>query len=123
MKRITEPLILELPFLPPSVNACFRSYKGRVIKSARLKLFEQQMIQHFADTEDGIEMIEGHLKLTIEFSLPNRRNIDIDNLLKSLLDSLEGVVFENDSEVYELQVTKISNTGVSKTSVKIEQLI
>ena len=123
MKRITEQLILDLPFLPPSVNACFRSYKGRVIKSARLKLFEQQMIQHFADNEDGIEMIEGHLKLTIEFSLPNKRSIDIDNLLKSLLDSLEGVVFENDSEVYELQVTKVSDTGVSRTSVKIEQLI
>lgn len=80
------------------------------------------MIQHFASQEDDIEMMEGRLKLTIEFSLPNRRNIDIDNLLKSLLDSLEGIVFENDSEVYEMRVTKLSNTGCSKTCVKVEQL-
>ena len=112
---------LVLPFLPPSVNACFRSYKGRVIKSAKLKLFEQQMIQHFAEMV-GLRLMEGKLKLTVVFHLPNKRNIDIDNLLKSLLDSLEGVVFENDREIYEINASKILNTKESKTFVKVETM-
>lgn len=114
---------LEFPFLPPSVNACFRSYKGRVIKSAKLKTFEQQMIQHFAEMDRCFTFMEGKLRLTVVFHLPNKRNIDIDNLLKSLLDSLEGIVFENDKEIYELNVSKILNTRESKTFVKVETII
>lgn len=117
-----DTINIEFPFLPPSVNACYRSYKGRVIKSAKLKEFEQLMIQHFASLDREYTMMQGELRLTITFYLPNRRNGDIDNFCKAMLDGLEGRLFENDKMIYELNLKKYLNTGVSKTIIKLESL-
>ena len=65
----------EMPFLPPSVNACYRSYGNRVVKSAKLKVFEQEIIRYFDSQEEEITMLEGKLNLTVSFYLKGRRSI------------------------------------------------
>ena len=47
-------------------------------------------------------MLEGKLKLTVSFYLKGRRSIDIDNLLKALLDGMENILFENDKMIFEI---------------------
>lgn len=123
MNVITPNMMsFEFPFLPPSVNACYRSYNRRVIKSVKLKSFQQQIIQFFDDLDETIPLLEGKLKVTIQYHLPNRRNVDIDNFCKSMLDSVEGILYENDREIYELNLTKFLNTGSAKTIFKIEKI-
>ena len=51
-------------FIPPSTNAMYRCYRNRICKSARLKMFEQQILTYFDDFEKDIIMIEGKLNLT-----------------------------------------------------------
>jgi Holliday junction resolvase RusA-like endonuclease len=113
----------EMPFLPPSVNACYRSYGNRVVKSAKLKVFEQEIIRYFDSQEEEITMLEGKLKLTVSFYLKGRRSIDIDNLLKALLDGMENILFENDKMIFEIHAEKFSNCDSAKTVILLEQLI
>ena len=44
------------------------------------------------------KMLKGHLGIDIVFYVPNLRG-DGDNLLKAFLDSLQGIVFENDRQI------------------------
>lgn len=44
--------------------------------------------------------------IDVAIYFPDRRARDADNVLKSVLDALEGVCFENDRLVYEKHVTK-----------------
>jgi Holliday junction resolvase RusA-like endonuclease len=45
------------------------------------------------------------VKLSIEYFYKERGK-DIDNILKALLDALEGILFENDAQIVELNVKK-----------------
>lgn len=112
----------EMPFLPPSINTCYRSYGKRVVKSSKLKAYEQQVIQFFDSQDDEIIMIEGKLKLTVSFYLKGRRSIDLDNLLKALLDGLEGVLFENDKMVFQINSQKFNECSEPKTVITLEQI-
>ena len=111
-----------MPFLPPSVNSCYRSYGKKVIKSAKLKEFEQKMIRYFDSQEEEINMLEGKLKLTVSFYLKGKRSIDLDNLLKALLDGMEGVLFENDKMIYEIHAEKFNNSDEVKTVIVLETM-
>ena len=112
----------EMPFLPPSVNACYRSYGKKVIKSAKLKEFEQKIIQYFDSQDEEINMLEGKLKLTVSFYLKGRRSIDLDNLLKALLDGCENILYENDKMIYEIHAEKFNNSDEVKTVIVLETM-
>jgi len=45
------------------------------------------------------------VKLSIEYFY-KARGKDIDNILKALLDALEGILFENDAQIVELYIKK-----------------
>lgn len=111
----------ELPFLPPSVNACYRTFKGKVVKSAKLKAYEQQILQYFDDRDD-ITMMTGKLKLSVWFCLKGKRTIDLDNMLKALIDGLENILFENDRNIIEIRAVKYNNCDTVKTIVHVEQI-
>lgn len=112
----------EIPFLPPSVNALYRSYNKRVVKSARLKEFEQNIIKYFDSCTEDVNILEGKLKLSVTFYLKGKRSIDLDNLLKALLDGMEGILFENDKMIYEINANKINNSDVFKTVIVLETM-
>lgn len=57
----------------------------------------------------------GLLSLKLAFWWPDKRKHDIDNL-KTLLDSLTGIVWEDDSQIVELHVTK----GVDRENPRLE---
>jgi len=45
------------------------------------------------------------VSIAIEYCYQKRPK-DIDNILKALFDALEGILFQNDSQIYELYVRK-----------------
>ena len=57
-----------------------------------------------------------NLKLQItfrrKFKVQSRRFGDIDNLVKGVLDSLNGILFVDDSQVVSLMATKIQSASV-----------
>lgn len=111
---------IELPFLPLSVNACFRASKtGSVYKSKRYREFTAIMDEFFEKID--YEMLEGDLVLKVDFECKSKRKRDLDNLLKSLIDSLEGRLFENDSQIIEIHAKKQIGCESDKTFIHLYQ--
>lgn len=50
--------------------------------------------------------LDGRYEVCVDFHLPSRRRVDGDNLLKSILDSANGVLWADDSQVDVFHVTK-----------------
>lgn len=54
------------------------------------------------------ELMQGRLSATIWLHRPNNKT-DIDNFSKLILDSLQGILYENDSQIDELHIYKYVN--------------
>ena len=50
--------------------------------------------------------IDGAYEVTMRVYLPNKRRVDVDNVAKSVLDGMNGVVFADDSQVSALSVRR-----------------
>lgn len=95
MRGATE---ITLPF-PPSVNALFVNRRGG---RARTKAYDAWIV------EAGTQLLtqrpmkhEGPVTVAITVGLPDKRNRDLDNLLKPLLDLLvRHQVIQDDSVKY-----------------------
>ena len=61
----------------------------------------------------------GRIRLEVKFMFKDKRKRDIDNYLKVLIDSIKGVLFEDDDQIYELMVTKEIGCGCAHEGVEI----
>jgi crossover junction endodeoxyribonuclease RusA len=55
----------------------------------------------------GIRPDKGELALSVWFYTPNARRMDLDNLLKSVMDGLNGIAWEDDSQVAEVHASRM----------------
>ena len=100
--------------IPPSVNHAYRAYRGRVVLSKRAREFKEHVANSLP--EDFIK-ISGKVRLAVRFMFKDNRKRDIDNYLKVLLDSIKGICFDDDDQVYELYVAK--RIGCEKDGVEV----
>ncbi len=99
-------LIMTLP-LPNSVNQHWKHARGFTYISAQGKAFRAAV--DVAARLHGEKAPEGRLSVGIEIFPRDKRVMDIDNRVKSLLDALECAgVIENDSLIDELRVVRRS---------------
>ena len=110
-----------LPFIPVSVNASYRVSKNRVYKSKKMREFQKQMTDVFENYK-SLKMLEGRLLVDITFEMADKRHRDLDNMLKSLLDSLEGRVFKNDNQIFEINAKKINDCDEFKTIIYVKEI-
>ena len=54
----------------------------------------------------GAELIEGPVEMIIELHPPDKRKRDMDNLLKILQDSFNGVAYDDDYQIADLRVLR-----------------
>ena len=81
---------------PPSANRYWRTWHGRTCKSTEAKRYQRDV----ADVVRGkVPLLSGGVILQLLFHPPDRRRRDLDNMLKVIIDALEGYVYENDSQV------------------------
>ena len=106
-------------FLPPSTNAMYRCFRGHICKSARLKMFEQQILMHFDELEQDITMIDGKFTVDVSFYLKGNRDTYLDNLLKALLDGLEGILYKNDKMITSITARKFNKCKENQTVISI----
>ena len=114
-------MLITLPFLPISVNQSYRSSKNRVYKSGKLREFEKKVNDLF-ETFENVKMLKGNLAIDITFELKYFRKRDLDNMLKSLFDNLEGRVFENDNQIFEIKCRKIHGCSEDNTIINIFEI-
>lgn len=68
-------------------------------------------------------ILRGDLMVTVLFFVPDRRRRDIDNMIKHCFDSLNRVVFNDDSQVTRLVSAKIQcKDGEERTEIEIIEI-
>lgn len=113
-------MVVELPW-PPSVNHYWRRQGNRYFVSAEGKSYREALYYICAQYK-GLFRLNQRLFVTIEAYPPDRRRRDLDNILKSLLDSLQHAkVYEDDSQIDHLTI-KRNSSRESKVIVTISEL-
>lgn len=70
-----------------------------VMKSKTSREYEL-LIEQMTDIQHPLDRpLEGDLIATVSFYIKNRVHGDLDNLLKSILDGMQGVAFKNDKQI------------------------
>ncbi|MCH7761682.1 RusA family crossover junction endodeoxyribonuclease [candidate division TA06 bacterium] len=82
-----------------------RNARGVWYTPSRTKRYEEKVGWH-ARSAGLSAALTGSVKLEIRLWLPDRRRRDIDNIAKSIADGLNGVAWEDDSQVTELVVSR-----------------
>lgn len=116
---------LQLPF-PPTVNTMWRrgqrstylSKKGRQYRTdAVAAVLEQFPDRPFADSMDQ------RLEVSIHLEPPDRRQRDLDNYPKAILDTLTHAgVWVDDSQIDKLHITRGDKVKGGRATVTIEVL-
>lgn len=89
---------ITLPY-PPSANRYWRNFRGRMVISAEAKAFKEQAA--WIAKASGAQMITGAVSMLVDIYRPAKRG-DLDNTLKVTIDSLQGIFYENDSQIVEI---------------------
>lgn len=97
-------IILHLPY-PPSVNNYWIASGHRRFISKRGKEFKE-FVTKYCD-EKKVKSYGAHdVRVTIILHPRSKILMDIDNCSKAILDSLEGIVYDDDKQVVQLRLQR-----------------
>ena len=65
--------------------------------------------------------LNGEIILDIEMRFRGKRKRDIDNYLKLLIDSLKGILFDDDDQIYIINIRKYINQDENQTILRINE--
>jgi len=100
--KTARPLLLaRLPW-PPSVNRLWRAARGRVHLDPKARTWREEAQWALRLRWGRQEPLEGPVVIHILAVPPDHRRRDLDNLGKSVLDALNGLVIGDDSQVRRL---------------------
>ena len=108
---------------PLSTQSIYRY--TRVGKFARMYMTKQgkqlkEQYQMEARSQFKDEIIFGDCDLEITLFFKDKRRRDVDNYNKLVLDSLEGVVFLDDSQIQKLTITKDYSAENPRIEIEIK---
>jgi len=93
-------VILTLP-VPPSANFWWRKWRGRMVKSTEAREYQENV--RILALQQRIPLIEKptEVVVTIRWYREALRG-DLDKRYSIMLDALEGIAFQNDSQIAEI---------------------
>jgi crossover junction endodeoxyribonuclease RusA len=110
-------IVLELPF-PPSVNTYYRRGAHATYMSKAGREYKQAVAE-YVSCNDFPKFGNKRLSVSMVVWPRDRRVFDIDNRIKSVLDSLQDAgLFDNDSQIDELSIYRGSQI-VPGGSIKV----
>lgn len=109
---------LRLPY-PPTANLYWRSFRGRVVKSSEARAY-QKLAAMYALAE-GMRPTAAPVAVILEVYRPRKQG-DLDNTLKVLLDALKGVAYVDDAQVVELHAFRHDDKADPRAMVSIDEV-
>ncbi len=98
-----------------------RFFKGRFAYTPkRTRDYEQVVCEAAFRAHQGKPQYDGPVAISCRFSLNSRRRVDVDNLLKAILDGcLKAGLFLDDSQVCKVTATKTYNKEIPGVEVSV----
>jgi crossover junction endodeoxyribonuclease RusA len=111
---------LTLPF-PPSANQLYRSTNKGVRISMRGRVYREEVA--LCVIRQRAKHMSGRLAVLIEAYMPDRRQHNIDNLLKATLDCMQhSGVYDDDEQIDILHIERCSITPGGQLVITLEEL-
>jgi crossover junction endodeoxyribonuclease RusA len=108
-----------LPY-PPTVNTYWRytpvGRSCRVFLSAKGRDYKKQI----AGLLYGLKPSHGRIQMEVEVNPPDRRKRDLDNILKALLDSMQGILYMDDEQIDCLIISRRGVVPSGKITISVE---
>jgi crossover junction endodeoxyribonuclease RusA len=121
---VSNLIEIELPF-PPSANRYWRNVNGRMVKSAEARVYRDEAgwlaLQALTRSGRRADPLAGELRISLDFYRPARRG-DLDNRIKVCLDALQGIAFENDSQIAEIHARRFEDKQSPRVEIRIGSL-
>jgi crossover junction endodeoxyribonuclease RusA len=92
---------------------------GRVYTPKATKRFERMIAWAALGVRPRGWILDGRFRVEVIGYYPDDRRRDADNLLKSVLDGMNGVLYNDDSQVVEASVTKETDRLRPRTEVTV----
>lgn len=108
-------MILILPY-PPSINSYWRNFRGRMVKTKEAKQYHQHAA--LLARAAGLDPVQGDVSITMRVYRP-RKSGDLDNRAKIVLDSLNGVAYDDDKQIVELHAYRFDDKENPRVEVEI----
>lgn len=89
--------------VPPLLNRLYRISGRRIYKAGNTNRYHTECF--YIAKQYGLKCTGDWLEVEMEWYRA-RRIGDVDAVLKAFLDALEGIIWENDSQVQKLTITK-----------------
>lgn len=128
MKRQTFIVIKDIPtllnrlYMPICKRRIDGTYYGSIRKNPDAKKFIQ-LVKMEAMRQKCINIMDGDVSMKVDFCYTDKRKKDIDSVIKLLLDSLNGVMYKDDSQICELIIRKHSGQEENEIVVMVEEII
>lgn len=110
---------------PESVNSIYRSVcRGRfpsVYMSNEGKAIKESF-QWQIKSQWTIGKLKGKIGVSVRMFFGDEKRRDIDNYHKIILDSLKGICFDDDSQIYDLRATKEVDKFMPRVEIDIRVL-
>lgn len=113
------PPVLTLP-VPPSANNYWRSCRGRVFKSKEAIQYKETA-QYLAKKQGFTEPLTGALSVSMRF-YRERKSGDLDNRFKCLFDSLNGILWKDDSQIVEIHAYRFDDKNNPRIELNIKEV-
>lgn len=115
-------LFLNLPYAP-TVNTYWLRSKFGTYLSPKGREYKQKVAEYVIENKVP-KLGEARLRLTMIIRPRSKRKFDIDNLAKSVLDSLaEAGVYDDDEQIDELHIIRGEPIKDGKIVVTIEEIV
>lgn len=107
---------------PLSTNNIYR-HRGNITYMTRKGREMKNSYQWEAKTQwQGFKCLTGALEIWISLHFKDKRVYDIDNFGKLLLDSLTGIVWNDDRQIQKMTVEKFYDKEKPRIEIKILEL-
>lgn len=115
-------IVLVLPY-PPSVNDYWHhDRRGHTYLAANGRAYRTDVLA--AVLSGGRYRITGRLDVEVVLHPPDRRRRDLDNAMKSLLDSIQHAgVYEDDSQIDRLEIRRGDVVKGGKCLVRVKAIV
>lgn len=101
-------------------NSCHRGF-SRVYISADGKALKESY-QYQAKSQWKKKSSDANFEIFIDLYFGTKRKCDIDNYGKILLDSLTGIIWDDDSQIQKMTVQKHYDKGNARIEIDIYQI-